>query len=310
MWTTDDLVTRVRRKCSITTTNAKLSTTDILAIADEETATLLWPALRRIRQDYEVSILSVPLVNGTALYMLPTRATAETIQYVEYDNGSGLRARLHQFPLGSESAYSSQTAAQPIGYVLEDSSIRPFPAPSGVAAGAALRVAYERRPSQLVATTAAWQVVSTTSTTIVVGTDITGTVGTETQVDVTRSAPPLSLVLDAATPTNVSYALGFTTLTFAASVDLSRIQEGDWMSLAYQTCIVQLPDALHPALVLSTAARALQELGDFDGSARVQADLDQRLGNMLDTLQPRVRRDPPFAFNRRSPGRMRFGWVR
>jgi len=62
---------------------------------------------------------------------------------------------------------------------------------------------------------------------------------------------------------------------------------GDWISLAETTPLIQLPDEAFSYLVQRTAKRALEALGDTEGAAVIEKRLPQARKNLLLLLEPR-----------------------
>jgi hypothetical protein len=86
----------------------------------------------------------------------------------------------------------------------------------------------------------------------------------------------------------------------AVSTALAGLVKGDYICLANEAIIPQLPPDLHNGLAERAAARVLEALGDQQGlqSAMVKIqDIEQRQGNLLDN---RVDGSPQKVLNRNS----------
>lgn len=88
------------------------------------------------------------------------------------------------------------------------------------------------------------------------------------------------------------------------ALELPSLIIGDYICLANEAIIPQIPPDLHNGLAERTAARILAAMGDKDGlqaSMTKIAEIDQKQGNLLDN---RVEGTPVKILNRNSPLRM------
>jgi hypothetical protein len=127
-----------------------------------------------------------------------------------------------------------------------------------------LRMFYYRRPSALVATSAVATVSSFDSgtKTITTAATIPGTFSTSVTMDIVRAKPGFSCLAVDQVPTVAS---GTTiTLTDALPTDLAA---GDYVTLAGESPVPQIPVELHPLLSQATVLAALEARGDQAGVA-------------------------------------------
>ena len=82
---------------------------------------------------------------------------------------------------------------------------------------------------------------------------------------------------------------------------------GDYVCLANESCIPQIPAALHSALSLATATQVLAFGGDMKGAQALEARVGFTIGNLKSALTPRVKGKQQKWVNRNSPLRLRHG---
>jgi hypothetical protein len=164
----------------------------------------------------------------------------------------------------------------PVRYQMRGNSIVLLPTPDA-SNFVTLRLWYFRRPNQLVGTSAV--LTSTTLTGLVTfnGTK-PSTITTSTPVDVVQGSPPYDSLGDSLTPSAV--ASGY--VTFSANV--TGAVAGDYVCLAGQSPVIQLPDEFYNLLCLRTARSLLPANGDPAVAANVQRLLDEANGDIFGAI--------------------------
>lgn len=90
------------------------------------------------------------------------------------------------------------------------------------------------------------------------------------------------------------------TLTFPKDNTPNNFRIGDYICLANECIIPQIPSDLHNLLIERTCERILSSLGDFDGATKSLqkiSEMEQRQGTMIDN---RVEGNPMKVFNKNS----------
>lgn len=297
-WRTDDLLTIVKRKARLPSSNASFSDTQLLSIADEELQSFFIPLLRNTKSDYWMENSDVTMTVGTASYRLPSRSTSASLVDVWYYPSQGIPWKLSRIGVEDQWQFQSNMTGAPRAYAINGDDVVLFPTPSSAYT---LRIRYERRPSQLVLVSACAPVTVVGATTLTV----TGnTISSTDVVDVIQATPDFDALIDSASVT--STGSGPQTVTFSTS--LTAVSVGDYVCQENTQCVVPLPDVWHFALAYRVASVALREKGDDAGADRILTDLDTRIPTMLMALQDRTNTDEPILFN--PFGAMRRGWQR
>lgn len=296
-YTTDTLIASVRRRGHLTESAGSVDLDDLVALADEELQTYVVPYLMRIRAEYFVTDYDFSLTPGTYLYDLPPRAIGSEVRMVsrkETDNRYRriLRAepeRLDMPPL---------SAGAPNQYFFKDTQLGFTPC------GAAdVRVEYFRRPGHLVLEEQGAQVTAIDTVANTVTLAATPDTFDDTQLyDFTRQSPPFRLLgMDVEV---ASITSGVMQLTDTPPTGLAV---GDWVTLAQESVIPQIPLEVHPFLAQRTVVKALEALGDARGEQFAKAALDEE-GRLARILVDKTQGSPRYIINRNGPGTRRYGW--
>jgi hypothetical protein len=290
------LIATVRNRAVVGDTNAEgVRDADILRALNEELHTRLFPALVKIREEYNIATVRIPLVAGTSRYRVPTRAAGQRIRDVLYCPSSDSRRLLTRVARESRGRYGT-SSDEPSGWYLEWNHIVLVPEIGSTATGS-LEVSFPVRPSEIV---------------LVAETGVIQTVDTTTGVVNLLAARPAGFVAgayDIHSPSSgaelrvfdVTAALGPAAdeLTFtAADINGSAYgkyvpQVGDYVCLAGECAIPPLPRELHPLLGLAGARSVLLANGDHQTAGEIEKELQARLDDAtMALLDDRVEGEP------------------
>jgi hypothetical protein len=280
----------------------KLTSADLLSIADDALTGDLWPMLIRQHGDYYRHALDYAITADQRRYRLPMKAhsnIADVLYVDEQGNEYSINAMEAEDVGHQGNRYWPPVNAIVPGpniftHYIEGDFVFLYPTPS--ATFGTLRVKYYRQPNSLVLSASAAQVVrillndsgfdklTTSSASLPVGWSSDSTVdliggGNAHQV----LAPDLD-VNSIATVTGVQelrFLVGTLPTDLGSERDLSAQLISPFGLLGYvalvgQTPIVQCPDALQPLLIARTAQDALDSIGDAEGFQRAM-ERTQRL---------------------------------
>lgn len=286
-WTTDDLVSAVKRKC-MAPPRWQFTDQQVLDVAWEELMKRLVPVVRGIRQNYWTTTTDIEITSGDSTYRLPSRAAASTSTSVWCVLTNGDLVKLTRVPAADRMRLSGANGGEPRAYSLEGNTLYLYPTPN--VSGMTLRVQYDRRPSLFVLTSTCWSVdFQPLSNTI----EASGPAADTNFYDIVQANPPCDLLVD----NQEALVAAGPTFTFDSSVDLSDVRGGDYLALTGYTCVPPLPDVLHTALADFTAAAIKSEMGDYQRAVSLRAEIAEYLPDLLQTLAVRVGADPQLAVN-------------
>jgi hypothetical protein len=153
------------------------------------------------------------------------------------------------------------------------------------------------RPGTLVLTSAAAQVtaisVGATSTVVTVGVIPATFVASATVDFIQGNQGNATLGMDV----DITNVAG-TQITFDAADVPSKLVVGDWIALAGQSPVLQLPDDCYPLFETRVCERVCYAIGDFDGEARLKAKGDEQETQLKLVLEPRIIGEQTKIINR------------
>lgn len=291
VYTTDYTVAAVRRRGLIPSTG-RLTTADLIGFVNDATQDYIAPLLMASKEGF-LHVTEHTAISGSE-YAMPKRASSERLVRIALVNSTSASPN-DEYVLNRVETHRRDQGGE--GFELVDNTIvlRNVPTYSY------LRVVYFCEPNRLVPLADACKVSSFTSTTVTVD-DIPSTFSTSEPVDFISGTAGFRWKAIDKTPTNVNQ--GTNVLTFAAGVIPSTLAAGDYIALAGETPIVQIPKTLRPLVEQSAVCLALEALGDgrLAASQKTLMDMEQRL---VPTLSPRVTGAPRVIINRFSGARRR-----
>lgn len=306
-WTTDDLVAAIKRRAQIPDANGALSDADILELADEELQTTLVPMLTTAVEYYFVKQVDFSIVANQTHYRIPPQVQAGTLtDVVLLDTNGEELVSLPQLPLAN---LASATSAANWGYpgslqfCLQADQLILIPKQN--ASGYSVRLRYIRRLNRLTLVENCGKMTSVATSTPGAGRtqftlDTVPTGFSSGKIDLVQEVPNFDIWSESVTPANVVTGAAGTfdvdedaipaqyTAAIADTADGAMSQDGYWCP-EQTTCIVPVPDVLHPLLVGLGTAQVLRSLGDFQGSAIEMENAMKKMTRLAATFEPRTR---------------------
>lgn len=284
-YTTATLIASIKRRGMIPSSQSTFEDADFLALADEEIELGLLPLILSTKEEYYVTSKDY---SAAASIAIPTRAIGMKIRDIKLVDSDGDERSIPQVALEDIEHFSSSASAP--GYYFQGNKIYFTDTPTET-----IRLYYYIRPSSLVATTSAAQITSINSGagTVEVS-SLPSTITTSTQVDIIKATPGYELLAMDQTISNIAS----TTLTFSSLP--STLAVGDWIALAGESPIVQLPKELQPILAQRVAVKALEAMGDLQQMASSQEKLDRMEAAAFRLLEPRSDGSSRKIINRQS----------
>ena len=292
------LISSLKRRGLIPTSDEAFNEADFLALIDEETRTYILPFLKRTREDFLVTTASTTVRSGYSRYLLPARCAAEALKYVSLgpDFHPLRRAANEDGHLGGGGFYVEDDAV-----VLADTPTQD---------GETLRFTYYYRPNMVVAEAATARVTGFDTVTREVEVNDIPTVNDVATFTLTESydfvkgSPGFRCHDINLTATDITG----TTITFADELPVG-LAVGDFVCLSGETPIPQIPAELHPLL----AQRVTYVLSNALGPTKGRAALEQLLqmeGQLASLFANRADASPRYVLNRNSTGfaRLSRGW--
>jgi hypothetical protein len=276
----------------IPTSTATFSEEDFHAIVDEETQTYIVPLLMEVREEYLVVTQDITVTADTDEYFIPERAVAGKLRDVTLSDGNGGYKPLTRLEPENIDVITSDSSGVG-GYYLQGNKIILAGSISGT-----LRVSYYQRPNRVVATTAVGEItaINTSTRVVTVSGTCPATFTTSVSYDFVKGKPGF----DTLGKDFSASAVGASSVTFSSTLP-TGLAVGDFICIAQETPIAQVPVELHPLLAQRVAATILHAMGDAKAKVAYElaADMEKRA---LKMLTPRTEGSNRYVMNRYGVG--------
>lgn len=277
-YTTTELIADIKLRAFLPTSQATFTAADVLLLADAEMQTTVLPLIQSLRSEYYVTYKDYSITANQANYDIPVRAVGMTIRDVQYIFASGDVKSLPQMDVEQ---ILTTVAGEPSAFYLRQNQIYLFPTPSSTVD--TLRVYYHLRPGQLVATTGAGLIssISTGANTATVASIPSAWTSAFTYDLIRQDGASEPLAIDQAVTT-----VAATTLTFTSTMPTS-LRVSDYIALAGQSPIPQMPAELRPVLAQAVAVRMMESMM-LPGVDFARSSLDREVKTATSLLTSRV----------------------
>lgn len=273
-WTTSDLISDILLLGHVPTGNNTFTSSNILRLATLEMQTPVMKQILASRGGYYMTYTDYPIVS-TGLYVIPGDAVAGALENVELVQEPTI------IPVNiieeSEQFSTISPTSTSYGCFYKGNSIQILPTPNiGVA-----RLWYSKRLSDLVTTTAACQVVSTSGFTITVS-SIPSTIQVGSYVDACGDQPPFN-ILGSGIITDI------TSLIITLDTEVTGLAAGDWIALNNQTPVPQIPVEYRLVLAQRVVVKIYELQGYMEKMKAAQEKLNEYEQNVLNLITPRIK---------------------
>jgi len=300
--TVDGLVSLIQTQGTIPSSPTLLAPATIINFLDNEMRGNVFPLVKSLKEEYWVVSLSNPIISTQSAYPIPYRATGAALRMVSMvdNNGNLLKLTRYepedtQFPL---IPYGSPYF--PLGFYLQDNSVVLYPPVATNYTSYTLQFKYERRPSNLVSSSACGQVTSFNQGASTVTLNFVPTAWTtSTTVDVINNFPPFNSIADDVVITNIAgLTLTLSIPSAYTSTFWTAIANNFWVSQSMTTPIPQIPYEAFPYLAQLGLKRCMQALGDVQGIKDADETLKTIAMDLKSLLTPRVEGSPKVLAGR------------
>lgn len=247
------------------------TTAQYATIINDALKTHVTPLLLKLSEDYLIESKEYTISSSTLKYQLPTRAIGSKVRDVKVKDSSGNYTDL--FRLFEEDRSSNRS-----GYYLKRNSIE---LSSGITTGT-LVVSYFIRPSDLVPSSSYSTItaIDTDTSTITVD-SLPSTFLVDVDCDFVQANSPFDLLAFDSTIT----AINSLDVTFSSLPD--DLAVGDYLCIAKQSPVPQIPEELQQVLVQASLVQCLSAKKDKSVEYE-SATLKQMKEDLVNLLDPRV----------------------
>lgn len=297
--TSDKLIASIRRRAMIPNDTATFEDIDLLEIANEEIDVEILPSLLSLNEEFLVTHIDIPIVNGVYRYEIPYRAVANKVRDVMLISGTEIyevtRTDLEHL---SDYSGSSFNSGDNVVYIENNEIV--FASVGRARNYEFLRIYYYRSPSRLVETNKVGQITFIDKE--------NGTIRVDNFPENYSNLPTMDFV--SANVSNKIYNFDVAPLSANKNVkeiyfnsdDIpSTLQVGDYLCESQETVVPQIPSEMHPLLAQSVAVHVLESLGDQEGLAAASNRLAKMSKNVMAMTENRIEGAPKKIIGRYSP---------
>ena len=299
-----DLMAAVKRYSSVPTSQVTFQAADFYALGDDSIRAKIVPLVIKHMSEYYVKPYNYSIQNGVSAYAIPPRAINSMLRSVQLVGMADPDSRVNLQQLAIEDLYAGLAGSTGIlvkksGFYIEGNNIVLYPTPVSTALNT-LRLNYFIRPNQLVDPTACAliQSVNTGANTITCA-SVPSTWSTANILDIVKAQPGFDCMAIDQAITNIAGGV----ITVSSTLP-TTISAGDYVCLAGQSCVVQVPVELQPLLTQYVVVRVLAAQGDQNGLKSALAELEALEKNASLLLAPRVQGSVRRIVNSRSIARL------
>lgn len=258
--TTAHLLPSVRQRAFVPQSNATFKPVDTLRMMTEVLHSRIVPELLKVREEYYVTTVDVPFVAGVAEYVAPARALGGELRDVLVVQTDGKTRNLDE--MDPERLVGLNAArGTPNQFTMRADFVQVAPIPD--TAGESLRFVYHRWPSVLIETSAAARITTPIfqgGPSLNLANDPVGWT-TAMRYDVVEGVPPFRILAADLIATVVGAGITFTTNL------PTGLKVTDYVCIAGESPVAQIPYALYPLLVEATAGEQMRATGDLQRAA-------------------------------------------
>jgi hypothetical protein len=274
-YTSDVLIASIKRLGSIPTTQNLIKQADFLALINEQLQSKLVPMLMKVREEYFGADFDYTIVAGQSTYRIPQRAIGGKLRDVQYVTSSYASS----LPRIDESEITSSSSLR--GFAIAGNSVLLSPTPQS--STDKLRLKHYRRPNTVTDVSSAGQIQSINlSTNQVTCLTVPTTFATGVLCDMVKAQAGFECLQIDSAITNISGS----TITFASLP--TDIAVGDFITIATESPLPQIPQELHPVLAQMVVVKCLEALSDSEGLQNAKANLNESMKEVMDLIAPRV----------------------
>lgn len=287
----DEFLEGVKRLITAPSNQRLLEDSDFLAMATSRMRSTMIPLIDSVNQDYFVVKTPVPILQGIENYAIPPRAIGRKLREIKIFNQSGVRGDFPKISIEREHLYRS--SASPYGFHFYGDRIQLVPIPTD--AGYSLQLWWFLSPGKLVKTSESGVITGITGDDVTVST-LPPKFAVGKRLDFLQGQTGNSYIAIDQLVTNIAA----NTISFATGTVPLDLAIGDYVSLAGESPVLQIPEEAAPYLEAITAYDALYALSDYEGQKALDATIKEHKENLLKLLQPRIDGEPEIIINDRN----------
>jgi hypothetical protein len=305
-YTSTLLINSVKNRAMIPETQNTFSDANFLNFANEEISLGMLPSVLRLHEDYFLYTEEVDLIPGVSDYQMPYRAIGDKLRDVAFKDNNNNIYEMTRINVDDVSQYNGPYTTNRVhAFYINNNAVTIQPKITGSMVGK-LVFTYYIRPNEMVTEDRAAIIrsINTTTGEITVNQIPAAFTVADTntlltpKLDIIRAKTPFSHLAIDQTPLSFDQANKIITFD-PASIPLT-LAVGDYINIAEECIVPQIPLDLHVVLAHRVAARCLEALGDAQGLQAANQKLEEMEITTTNLIGNRVEAAPRKVVNRHS----------
>ena len=283
-YTTTEFVEHVKTRAAVPTSQSTFTTAKILDLGDAEIRSYIVPIIISAQEYFYAHDTDIT-INSTGVYDVPKRSVGGKLINAALIDGN----QRHDLDWITEEELirTDETESGTPGILFKKNKIHLIPAERHNFS--TIRLTYPIRPGELVETSAAAKITAIdtgTKTLSFSSGTIPSTFTTSKTYDLIQATPHFDhLAIDQSVTTITS-----TTMVFSTSLPTDLVI-GDWVALATESPIVQVPLELHPLLEHKVATTLVRAQGDLEHTRAMEKELSLLEKRASNIYTPRIEKE-------------------
>lgn len=300
--TTNSLISSVVRRANLPITQVTFKTEDFTQFATEELDMALLPYILSHHEDYYLTSVTIPLEQGVSRYEIPYRAIGAKLNDVAYQNSDGQKFEMTRISKGDTPYYQfgalgNSNQLLKVFYIEGNDIVLVPELKTEVYQSSSLIVSFYIRPNGLVEETRAMTITAIDTATGIISVNSVPTIFAGGKaVDLIKTKSPHNTLAWDVVLSSVDYTAN--TITVDPASIPHTLKVGDYVCLAEECIIPQIPTDLHSMLAQRIACRCLEALGDQAGLQAANAKLAEMEQKGSTIVDSRVDEAPMKVLNR------------
>jgi len=289
-YTTSDLLSIIRTKAFIPSTQSTFSDDDLLALATDEMRDNIVPQIKECREEYYLVSEDFTVTSDKPYVRIPSRAIGGALREVSRIQGN------QEYNLSRKSVEDrpyENTSGVTDSFYIKGNRLYPLRI-----SGDTIRLYYYVRPSKLVATTSAVQITGIdTATGIITTGALPSSWGSTGIIDMIEKEAGFDTL-----GRSISATFGTGQITVAPADIPVELELGDWISLEDTSPVPQIPVEFFPYLAQAVVVQVFDSVGDFDAKASAEQKLEKIEKHAVAMISPRVEGEGKQFVRRKNRG--------
>lgn len=291
--TTDDLIRRVRLRGMVPSDTSTYTDEVIVEVLNDEMDSDVLAQILNLNEEHMVDYIDVVIDPNVTTYKIPERAVANKLRDLALldTNGNFYETTRMSLEEISDNNYDYESANDLPKFYVQGDSVILFNAP--LRNYAKIRMYFYMRPSKLVQNKDSAKITAINFTTGVISVDnLPNSYVSLPKMDFVAFSSPNKIIDYDVQCLAVNNSSNPRTITFNPALIPSDLKVGDFVSIAQESPVPNIPTEWHPYLAQAAIVQILESLGDTEGLSNANKKLAKMYKDLSSITDNRVEGSP------------------